>query len=185
MGVYGLGHLYNVPLNFKKKKKKEEEQEEVCLLEIFVIMFQNSVIYTLTGQKVISHKPLANKRRSFVVIPAPFCHILLFATKDEGGRTDHVKASDWVMAPWLRPSFLLSVSWSVFFVDTFFLKAKVSSNLGWSQICKGVTFSTFMYRNPVVSLHRRLHAVQHILIMLVKASALLVSYSLWHHLYNI
>lgn len=140
-------------------------------------MFQNSVIYTLTGQKVITHKPLANKRRSFVVIPAPFCHILLFATKDEGGRTDHVTASDWVMSPWLRPSFLLSVSWSFFLLIHFFKKAKVSSNLGCSPICKGITFSTFMYRNPVVSLHKRLHAIQHILIMLFKASALLVSYS--------
>lgn len=87
-------------------------------------MFQNSVIYTLTDQKVITHKPLANKRRSFVVIPAPFCHILLFATKDEGGRTDHVTASDWVMSPWLRPSFLLSVSWSFFLLIHFFFKSQ-------------------------------------------------------------
>lgn len=57
-----------------------------------------------------------------MVIPAPFYHILLFATKDEGGRTDHVKASDWVMSPWLRPSFLLSVSWSFFLLIHFFFK---------------------------------------------------------------
>lgn len=83
-------------------------------------MFQNSVIYTLTGQKVISHKPLANKRRSFVVIPAPFCHILLFATKDEGGRTDHVKEGFGLGDVAVVTSIFSAVSLLVFFLFLFF-----------------------------------------------------------------